>query len=176
MKQCENRLVTMEKEMDNSFWTHFSPCRQRLYAFIRKSLNYTEDAEDIYQETVLRAFRYFSTYRPEQSFRSWIYAIAHNELKKLYGQRALAPENLPDELMTAVGEAGLSALDREEIRRLHALAMELKPVWREVFFLFYQDGFKVEEVAVVTGRSTGHVKFILNRCRKAVRARLGADT
>jgi len=42
-----------------------------------------------------------------------------------------------------------------------------------VFFLYYQDGFNVEEIAMMTNRSGGHVKFILNRIRKAVKVRLG---
>jgi RNA polymerase sigma-70 factor (ECF subfamily) len=173
MQPCEDRSVTMTQKMDDPFWDHLAPCRHRLYAFIKKSLNYSEDADDLYQETILRACRYFPTYRQEHPFRTWLYAIAHNELKKVYKSRSLAPDRLPDELTVVSDETGLTAQDHEEIRRMHALAMDFKPAWREVFFLFYQEGFSVEEVAGVTNRSAGHVKFILFRCRKAVRARLG---
>lgn len=159
-------------EATQVFWALFSPCRRGLYAFIKKSLNYSEDADDLYQETVLRAVRYFPGYRSDHPFRTWIYSIAHNELKKLYRHRNRQAEKLPDDF-AAECPAEMDPLAVEELRRLHELAMELKPAWREVFFLYYQDGFKVDEVAGITGRSGGHVKFILHRCRKAVRDRLG---
>ena len=160
------------EEVIRTFWAHFAPCRGGLYAYIRKSLNYSEDSDDIFQETILRACKYFTGYQADRSFKTWIYAIAHNELKKQYKRKSEAADRLPQEFCSEEKPTP-DPLVREEVRRLHLLAMELKPAWREVFFLYYQDGFSVEEVASVTGRSGGHVKFILHRCRKAVRARLG---
>jgi len=172
MQMCDQTTSPDGEEVIRTFWAHFAPCRGGLYAYIRKSLNYSEDSDDIFQETVLRAYKYFTGFQADRSFRTWIYAIAHNELKKQYKRKSEAVDHLPEELCSGK-DGSTDPLMREEVRRLHLLAMDLKPAWREVFFLYYQDGFSVDEVAAVTGRSGGYVKFILHRCRKAVRARLG---
>lgn len=170
--------LTKERELETqsqNFWNLVDRFRQPLYAFIKKSLNYSEDAEDIYQETLLRAYRYFSSYRRDYPFRGWLYSIAHNELKKQYRQYNGKSSELPPEFIEDLARQDPDPLLVEEARRLHRLAMELKPAWREVFFLYYQDGFTVAEVARITGRSAGHVKFILHGCRKRVRAGLGGE-
>ncbi len=176
MQMRADNSIPANDQTDHPFWREFSPCSRTLYAFLKKALNYSEDAADIYQDTVLRACRYFPTYNPQSSFRSWLYAIAHNELRKHYRRRSEESRQLPEEFLATLPVMASDLIGCEDLRRLHALAMELKPSWREVFFLYYQDGFSVEEVAKITTRSGGHVKFILNRCRKAVRARLGGLT
>jgi RNA polymerase sigma factor (sigma-70 family) len=66
------------------FWELVSPHKHKLYNFIRKSLNFSEDANDVFQETVLRALRYFRSYKKEKKFNTWLFAIAHNEIKRHY--------------------------------------------------------------------------------------------
>jgi len=49
----------------------------------------------------------------------------------------------------------------------------LKPRQREVFFLFYDQGFSIQEIARITGLREGNVKFILNRARTAIKSIMG---
>jgi DNA-directed RNA polymerase specialized sigma24 family protein len=49
----------------------------------------------------------------------------------------------------------------------------LKPKYKEVFFLFYDGGFSISEIAGITGLKAGNIKFILNKAREAVRSVLG---
>jgi len=173
MQMPDETTDQRQGEVSQSFWDLFVPHRQSLYAFIKKSLNYSEDADDIFQESVIRALRYFSGYHADHPFRSWLYSIAHNELKKQYKSLSSMSMALPEDICLKDVVNETDPLLIEEVRRLHELAMELKNAWREVFFLYYQDGFNVEEIAMMTNRSGGHVKFILNRIRKAVKVRLG---
>ena len=157
------------------FWERLAPCRHALHAFVRKALNYSEDADDVFQETVERACRYFGGYDPGRPFRAWIYSIASNEVKRHYRERHAAPRELPDERELGFADAGLSAGDLAQARELHRLVMELRPDWREVFLLCVQDGFNAAEAAGITGRSHATVRYMLFRARRRVRELLGED-
>ncbi len=157
------------------FWECLAPCRHALHHFVRKALNYSEDADDVFQETVLRACRYFSGYDPARPFRSWIYQIASNEVRRHYRQLQLAPRELPDERELGFAGDGLTAHELAQARELHKLVMELRADWREAFLLCYQDGFNAAEVAEITGKSHVNVRYMLFRARRRVRELLGED-
>ena len=60
------------------------PIKESLYNFIFKALGFCEDANDIYQETLLRAFKYRESFHGPGSFKTWIFTIAHNEIKRYF--------------------------------------------------------------------------------------------
>jgi len=164
----------MKKSRDSEatgtlFWELVSPHKHKLYNFIKKSLNFSEDANDVFQETVLRALRYFRSYKKERNFNTWLFAIAHNEIKKHYKKasqhasfndmdRLKAPEpNNPQEL----------------VKEVYQFAESLKPKQREVFFLFYYSGFTIPEVSQITKLKPGNIKFILNQARTSLKKIFG---
>lgn len=158
------------------FWRVLAPCRHDLHRFVCKALNYADEADDVFQDTVLRAWRYFSSYDPQQPFRTWIYSIAHNELKKHYRRSGERREReLPADQALGLAAGGLTPHELSLARELHRLALQLKPRWREVFLLHYQDDFNAVEIAAITGLSHANVRFILFRARGRLRALLGGD-
>jgi len=152
-----------------SFWTKLVPCKSRLYNYIHKSLNFSTDADDVYQETVLHAFQYIRSYREGKEFGAWLFGIAHNEIKKHYKKipKSAAPADLER----------LSSADTSPARHLigevFRYAERLKPRHREVFFLFYDGGFTIAEISKITGLQEGNIKFILNQARAALKKVLG---
>jgi len=50
-----------------------NPIKENLYNFIFKALNFCEDANDVYQETILRAFKYRKSYDRQSPFKTWIF-------------------------------------------------------------------------------------------------------
>lgn len=140
------------------------PVKQNLYNFIHKSMNYSQDADDIFQDTLLKAFRYFYSYKPDKSFRTWVFTIAHNLLKDFF--RGRRPEALEDveNIPVLLGHAVPG-----DVSEIYHAAAKLKPRDREIFFLFYLDEFKVSEISNITGLTQVNVKFILHRSRKAVK-------
>jgi RNA polymerase sigma factor (sigma-70 family) len=151
------------------FWDRLEPCRSKLYSYISKSLNFSTEADDVFQETVLRAIRYLASFRTEGDFAAWIFGIAHNEIKKhLKGARRTISSDSLDRLATP-GDARTRELAREVFR----YAEMLKPRPREIFFLFYDGGFSISEISDITGLREGNIKFILNRARRALKILLG---
>lgn len=145
------------------------PHQRRLYNFIQKSLSFSAWADDVYQETILRALKYFKSYQRERSFRTWLFKIAHHEIKK---QVRRAAREIPLENPAWLASNEESA-DRLLVQEIHRLARALKPVPREVFFLFYDSDLTIAEISEVTGLREGNVKFILCRIRESLRKSLG---
>lgn len=151
------------------FWELLLPHKHKLYNFIQKSLNFSEDANDVFQETVMRAFRYFYSYKKDKEFSTWIFAIAHNEVKKHFrkARKYVFVENI-DRIKRAGPDDS-----RELVQEVYRFAERLKPKHREVFFLFYYTGFAISEISLITGIKEGTVKVLLNRARNDLKKVFG---
>lgn len=154
----------------DAFWDLLAPCRDRLFNYVRKTLRFSTAAEDVYQETVLNALRYFGSFRRDREFAPWIFAIAHNVVRDHLRRES---RETADPVVERLGGIEDDSRTRELVQEVFAYAERLKPRHREVFFLFYDSGFSVAEIAGVTGLSEGHIKVILNQARNSLRAALG---
>lgn len=150
---------------DKDLYLHLlTPVKKHLYNFIRKALNFSHDADDVFQETLLKAFRYFHSYRRDKSFKTWIFTIAHNLVKDHF-RRGRSLEPMED--MDAVAVVNDAAVP-QDVKDIYGLAGRLKPRQREVFFLYYYNEFKVPEIVEITGLTKANVKYSLHQARKAV--------
>jgi len=152
------------------FWRRVEPVKHKLFQYILKSLSFSEESHDVFQETILRAFQYQSSFREDGHFQAWIYAIAHNEIRRFFQSCKRRPVLLGEEEWSRLQAEGEK---NPQARQLYELAARLEPKHREVFFLFYSQGFSLEEIAGITGYSSGYIKYMLNRARNAVRKMLG---
>ncbi|MCP4218096.1 MAG: RNA polymerase sigma factor, partial [bacterium] len=59
-----------------TFRSLLEPHKEYLYNFVVKALNFSEDADDVYQEAVMRAFKYRNTEKKKKNFMTWIFTIA----------------------------------------------------------------------------------------------------
>jgi RNA polymerase sigma-70 factor (ECF subfamily) len=170
--RAEDRAAERPAELSKDasvFWELAGPHKSKLYNFISKSLSFSEEADDVFQETLLRGLKYFESYRREQDFGAWIFAIAHNEVRKYFRNNRRG--------RSAPFEEGLIVHDehvrQDLVSEVYRFAKGLKPKSREIFFLFYDSGFSVSEISRVTGVREGNVKFILNQARNLLRKCFG---
>ena len=167
-EMSRERETAMSK---TAFLDKLAPCKHKIYNYIRKSLNFSADADDVFQETVLHAFQYIRSYNEDSDFGAWLFGIAHNELKKHY-------KKIP-QTASSIELDRLSSADTSHTRHLvgevYRYAERLNPRQREVFFLFYDGGFTMAEISGITGLREGNIKFILNRARNALKTTLGVS-
>ncbi len=135
-------------------------------------------AEDIAQETFLKAYRALPAYDPRWKLSSWLLKIAHNAtIDHLRRQRLdttpldPGPEAERDSPIERLADS--SVLDAEQQLRGRALARDLQtalaslePAYRELLLLRFQEGLAYQEIADVTGLPLGTVKVRLHRGRK----------
>jgi RNA polymerase sigma-70 factor (ECF subfamily) len=146
----------------------------------RANLRITGDpttAQDLTQETYLRAFRSFSSFQSGTNCRAWLLQIAHNVFCRDYRQRKritwrTADDDDFDQLASVPGqmpgpeEEVLRQLDRDELR--HALA-QLPETFRTAIVLVELQGLSCEEAAAVMGTPRGTVLSRLHRGRARLR-------
>jgi RNA polymerase sigma-70 factor (ECF subfamily) len=132
-------------------------------------------AEDLSQEGFLRVFQRLHTYDPERKFSSWFFQVLRNVTIDYLRLNRLATSSL-DEL-TEAGYEGAAAdrtssspehlAENEALARAldHALT-QIRPEYREVVVLRYQEGLTQPEISEILGLPSGTVKTYLHRARK----------
>lgn len=148
-----------------TFLDFLLPVKKHLYNFVQKASNFSTEADDIFQDTLLKAFRYFHSFDRRKNFKTWIFTIAHNLLKDVFREKQL--RHLPLSL-EEVGEITADA-SSNDVHEIYTTAAALKPRHREVFFLYYYNEFTIPEIVEITGLTRPNIKFILHQARKAIK-------
>jgi RNA polymerase sigma factor (sigma-70 family) len=153
-----------------------------LYNFAHWLAQNREDAEDLVQETFVKALRGFSSFRPETNFRAWIFQILRNTFLSSQSRLdrrktvALDPDETLLELPGTMGTAESVLIERADAHLvLHAID-QLPPAFREVLLLCDVEEMSYKEVAEVLSIPIGTVMSRLTRARKAVRGALAVTT
>jgi RNA polymerase sigma-70 factor (ECF subfamily) len=145
-----------------------------------------EDAEDVFQETLVSAFRKIGTLREPGALRSWLYRIVANACISRRRRSKFAPrEELSlDDLLPRDGRVEEGPLlpegsgpEADLYRRELGTALEdavrdLPPDYRVVWMMRDVEGLSTEETAEALGLSGPNVKMRLHRARLALRQRL----
>ena len=156
--------------------------RPRAFAVARALVGDRDDAEDLVQEAVIRAYLGLDRLRRPAHFGSWLCGIVLNlgrmlvrarrdavSLDDVVGGRKLP---LPLDPVDA-GPTPEQAVEARELLELVRDALSLlPPAQREVALMYYLDGLTSQEIAALVGSSTGAVRVRLHRARRELRDQL----
>jgi RNA polymerase sigma-70 factor (ECF subfamily) len=129
-----------------------------------RMLGHRHDAEDVAQETIVRALRGIGGFDQERPLRPWLLGIAANRCRTALGRRSRRPipvESVGDQVDTRQRLADPDDLAVELERALG----RLRPDYRAVFVLFHEQGLPYEEISAAIDRPLGTVKTWLHRAR-----------
>lgn len=134
------------------------------------------DAEDLAQDTLVRAYQHLDRYRPAWRFATWLFTIARRlSLNHQRRKRPTADSEALESLPAATPPPGQAAAEAEERRRLWDLAAEvLTDRQMTAVWLYYAEEMSVKEVARVLDRSRVAVRAILFRARKTLLGLVGS--
>jgi len=124
-------------------------------------------AEDITQDTFLRAFRFINGYRGTQRFGSWLFAIARNCSMDALRKRGTVAEH--------DGREGRVTPDASTRAELDAALAAVSAEHRDAFLLVEVFGLSYQEAADVLGVAVGTVKSRMFRARRALCAAIAVD-
>lgn len=153
--------------------------QHRLYAFALAMCGEPADAEDVAQETLVRAHTALRRYSPGrlQSLRlnSWLHQIALNVVRNRVRRRSLRLVPIDPELPIADAAPGpeATALTRAGLRELANLVSGLPEQQRAAVVLRCVQGMTYAEVAAQLGQPEGTVKSHVHRGLQALRRRAG---
>ena len=158
-----------------------------IFALIFRMVRDRELAEDLSQETFVKALNAIGSYRPEFKFSSWIFKIANNAAIDHLRRRELdtlslegSPHAATPEAMQAtalqIGNREESPLEAVEARELgsaiEAAIGRLRPEYRSCILLRHVEGRAYEEIAEILDLPLGTVKTYIHRARNELRQML----
>ena len=172
MKETEKELVSMVLSgRSEAFEPLVTPYRQPILALAYRLTRDREEAKEVAQEALLRAFKHLARYDASRSFRNWLFQIAANEARdRLRRKRREAGlvEAAGRELAPGAGpEAGRRS--KEFLSDLEKCLSVLGPREREVFVLRDIEELDIKETARALGCSTISVRVNLSSARRKVR-------
>jgi RNA polymerase sigma-70 factor (ECF subfamily) len=143
-----------------------------LYNFLLQRVRSPDDAEDLTQESFVRAWRRLSTYRDRWRFSTWLYAVARSAAADAArGRRERTQAELPEPSFDPDPAAELVA--REEGQQLWRIAREaLNEDQRSALWLCYAEERSAAEIGQVLGKSAIAVRVMLFRARAVLAQRL----
>src|SRR5712691_4502205 len=151
------------------------PLFDSLYNFARWLVHNQNDAEDLVQETYLKALRSFASFQPGTNFRAWIFQILKNTFlssrSKLERRMTVAMESEDDSpVLPATSLTPESLLIERSANDAVRYAIEQLPViFREVILLCDVEDASYREIAEMLSIPIGTVMSRLARARKAIR-------
>ena len=169
-------LARLRARDPNAFETLVITYQHRVFGLALRMLGNRAEAEDIAQETFLRAHRAVGEFRGEARLGTWLYAIAS---RLCLNRLASAPRRLerPDDAallrLPASGADAGAALERGELEAaLHHAIAALPEERRIVVVLRDLEGLAYEDIAEALGVELGTVRSRLHRARLELKAKL----
>jgi len=173
------RVCAGEKEC---FYTLIRPYERAIFTAAISILKNQADADEVAQESVLKAFTHLSSFRREAKFSTWLVQITINEARlKLRKDRRHLYESVDEPKTDDEGdyypkdfadwrEIPSETLQRRELREALKRALDgLPQKYREVLILRDVQHLSIEETAEALGLTVGNVKTRLLRARLQMR-------
>jgi RNA polymerase sigma-70 factor (ECF subfamily) len=134
-----------------------------VFGFCLRMLGQREDAEDVTQETLVRAVRHMGQWDPSRPLQPWVLAIAVNRCRTWASKRKRAPLAMDDASSFVAPRRRMSVADLSE--ELTIALNELREEYRVCFVLFYQQELSCQQIADLMNCPVATIKTWLRRAR-----------
>jgi RNA polymerase sigma-70 factor (ECF subfamily) len=150
------------------------PFRMDVFRFVYWLCRDRALAEDVVQETMLRAWRSLDSLSDEKAARPWLLTIARRELARVFERKRLPVVDL--DAASELDPQALAVDDRHEVEEMRRAILKLDVIHREPLVLQVLMGYSTEEIARHLEISVAAVLTRLFRARQVLRQQmLGSD-
>jgi len=153
----------------------------RLFMLLLRLLGDRDEAADVAQEVMLRAWQGITRFQGRSSYFTWLYRIAVNEANRALAKRGRRPPSVPIgpqalDLPTSPAEDPARQAENSELRMALARALaDLPPPLRTAIVLRDVEGLSTQEAAEIVGVRQAAFKSRLHQARLQIRAAIGDD-
>jgi len=143
---------------------------KRLLRFLHNKTGSVEDAEDLVQDTFVKAYQNIHTYRDSWRFSTWLFTIARRlSISRYRSRRHLKPAG---RLKSEVAESGDARAQEYIVSNPWTVARALTQNQYQALWLKYAEDMSIKEIASVMRKSQVNVRVILYRARANLAKRL----
>lgn len=157
--------------------------REAIYHVIFKIVHNPQEAEDLVQETFIKAFSSLSSYRSQYKFTTWLYRIAANSSIDYLRKKKITAFSLDEEIRTKHGKVSLDLADWTYNPEIELVAKQKKfsvekaietlpKRYKEVIILRHKEEKSYEEIATILKIPVGTVKARIFRARVLLKKKL----
>ena len=174
-----------EEDLKERFTREAMPLLDQLYGGALRMTRNPQDAEDLVQETYLKAYNAFDTFKPGTNLKAWLYRIMTNSYINTYRKNQRRPlvtsaEDVTDSQLytssshdsTGLESAEVEALKNMPNSRISEALNSINEDYRMVVYYADVEGLAYKEIAEVMGIPLGTVMSRLHRGRKQLREML----
>ena len=165
--QIEQLVLACQSGCADSFGRLVGLYEERVFNYLLRLTRSRHEAEDLTQETFLKAYRGLQRYARRYSFTTWLFTIAKRTAINHFRSNRHCEALPEDDAFVSSGEDPSGELASKEDRAsLWALAGRLPPKQHEALWLRYGEGLSVAEAAAVMRTHQIYLRVLLHRGRK----------
>ena len=191
-KEHEQMLLERATQGDlAAFEQLVAPLRDRIYWRAAKAVGDLDEAEDVTQETLVKAFTRLDTFRGDARFSSWLYQVGSNCIRmhlrsrrrrnawRIDDHERAVEDRLEEAQVPMHGPSTPSpdqaAMDGQLVDALQDAIAQLPDQYGSILRLWVEDGLDLKQIQEHSGLSIAAIKSRLHRARKRVRDFLDAE-
>jgi len=139
----------------------------RLYRWLYRMTRDRHTAEDLTQETFLKALGAVQSFRPGSNFRAWVFRIGHNNFVNQKRSERRTKHQLPEDAAAPdVGGVEITTENREALEVIHQAVADLPDDFRSALLLRVEEGLSFREVAKILGTTEETARWRVFKARQ----------
>ena len=167
------QLLKNDKMLDKAFSFILDKYQERLYWHIRRMVGTHEDANDVFQNTMIKAYKGIQRFQGKSTLLTWLYRIASNESITFINKRSRKEVvSIDNEDLGLSNQMKAEKYTEEGLaeKYLQEAIEELPEKQRVVFIMRYYDEMPYQEMEKVLGTSVGGLKASYHHAAKKIEA------
>jgi len=162
------RILNGETQLFSFFIDRYS---RPIHALIIQIVQNREDAEELTQDTFVKAFKKLDTFKGDCNFSTWLYRIAYNTAVSATRKKKMVFPVLEENILENISDETVDAMlekedDEQLLQKLEEAIDSLDTEEKSLITLYYLEEKSTAEVAAILGLTTDNVKVKLFRTRK----------
>ncbi len=139
---------------------------ESLYRWVARLTGNSHAAEDLVQDTFVRAYQAITRLRPDTNLKAWLFRIAHNAYANWVRNRKGRNSTLPDEVLDTQAGPEELAQENETSQKLQQAIDKLPEEWKAALLLRIEEDMAFREMAIALGTTEETARWRVYKARQ----------
>jgi|GEM_PF-1373365 len=149
--------------------------QQRMLSYAKRLMQGSADAEDCVQDALMVVVKKLGQVKEPKAFHGWMYQVINSRCQDHWRRNQLASQQMDETNQESETFESVHVEVSEQALDIKQAMLRLSKIQQSVIYLFYFEGFKVSELAVILGKPAGTIKSLLFDARAAIKSFLNQE-